>query len=330
MRFLSKISFIFSLLFGLSLQAQSDSLPYRLFKENVVLYTDIGFNSAPFSLQDNYGLGVKKIKYRNNVKPALGFGMSYKWFGLRIGFALPVQLKSESKFGNLEYFDVGLKFNIKQVFVDIDLRSYKGYAVKDAYKWNDSLTSDQPNLIQPDTRSVSFSTNVWWFRDKNFKMQAVLGKVGHFTGEAKTWYYKSTLNFFGVGDDYQSLVPTELTDSSERVNAQSIGAIDIGFIPGFAYANRINNWQFSIFTGLGGVIQSKFYAHNDLTRGFLGIAPRVDFRVVAGYTKPKYFVLFTTDFDIKSVQIQDLKYNQTFYNLQLVAGIRISNKKSVL
>ena len=90
----------------------------------------------------------------------------------------------------------------------------------------------------------------------------------------------------------------------------------------------MNNWQFAVFGGLGGVIQSKFYTNGDVTRSFLGIAPRLDFRLLGGFSKPEYFVFLTTDFDIKSIQIQELKYNQNFYTVKLVAGIRIRTKAS--
>ncbi len=307
---------------------ETDSLPFRLFRDRVVLFGDLGFNSAPFSLKDNYGLGVKTLKYRNNIKAVLGIGFSYRWFSLRVGFALPGNLLSAAKYSNTEYFDAGLKFNIKQTYCTIDFRSYHGYGIKDAYKWNDTLDSSTPYDVRPGTRSASFSANVWWFLSKKFHMKAVLGTTGHFTGVSKTWYLKTSLNFFGVSNDFGALVPHELTDTSDRVNANSIGAIDLGVIPGYSYSNRIKNWQFSIFGGLGGVIQSKFYTKGDVTRGFLGLAPRIDLRLIGGYSKPKFFVLLATDFDIKSVKIQDLSYNQSFYNVKLITGVRIPTKRS--
>ena len=158
-------------------------------------------------------------------------------------------------------------------------------------------------------------------------MHPVLGRVGHYNRAAKTWYFKSSINFFGITNS-SDIVPDLLADSTDRMNAQSIGAIDIGFIPGYAYVNRINNWQFSIFGGLGGVLQVKNYVINGNSRSFLGIAPRLDFRLLGGYTKPGYFIFLTTDFDVKSIKIQSLQYKQSFYQIKLVAGLRIKTKKS--
>ncbi len=321
---------LFALLTSQTVFTQSnDSLPFRMFKGDVILATDLGFYSAPFSLSDNYNLGVEKIKFKNNPKLVLGLGLAYKWFSFRLGFALPVNLKSTKKYSETKYFDLGIRFNIKQTYSTIEFRNYKGFTIKDAYKWNDSLGSGTPHQFRSKTSSVSVSANVYYFKSKTFNFQAAMGKVGHYTGSAQTWYFKSSLNFFGIINESEgSLVPVELADSSDRTNASSVGALDMGFIPGYAYANRIGNWQFAIFGGLGGVIQSKYYTHLGSTRSFLGVAPRIDFRLMVGYSKPKYFLLLSSDFDIKSAKIQDLTYNQTYYNIRITTGFRIKTKSS--
>ncbi len=318
---------VFLILSATSVRSQSnDSLPFRMFKSDVILATDLGFYSAPFSLKDNYNLGVNRIKFKNNPKLVLGLGFAYKWFSFRLGFALPVDLRSTKKFEETNYFDVGLRFSIKQTYSTLEFRNYQGFTIKNASHWNDSL--DSPNQFRAKTSSINVSANVYYFKSKSFNFKAAMGKAGHYTGSAQTWYFKSSLNFFGVINEAGSLVPVELTDSSDRTNASSVGALDMGFIPGYAYANRINNWQFAIFGGLGGVIQSKYYTYLGTTRSFLGIAPRLDFRLIVGYSRPRYFLILSGDFDIKSAQIQDLTYNQTYYNVRLTSGFRIKTKAS--
>ncbi|MDG1148008.1 MAG: DUF4421 family protein [Crocinitomicaceae bacterium] len=299
-----------------------DTVNYQLFKEHIVIFSDLGFNSAPFNIRDHYALGVKKVNYRNNIKPVVGVGVAYKWFVLRVGFTIPLNILNETKFGDPTYFDFGFKANIKQTFCNLSFRNYSGYAVENAYKFNDSITPNTQNALMPSTRSTSISANVWYLGDKSFKMAAFQGRSAHFTGEAKTWYLKGTLNYFGVSNDSRTIIPTELTDSTDIQNAQGIGAIDLGVIPGYAYANRVKNWQFGMFLGLGGVIQSKYYLKDDVMRSFLGLAPRLDLKFSGGYSRPDFFILLVSDFDVKSLKIQALKYNQTYYNIRIVSGFR--------
>ena len=303
-------------------------MPYTLFKDKVVLYTDLGYTTAPFSLLYDFNPEVDKLKYKNNFRTVLGIGGSYKWFNLRIGIPLPGNVRPVSRYGKTTHFDLGVNFTIKKTFCDFDIRNYKGYAIKNANDWNDTLNDLHPNDIRPNINAVSFSTNVWYFHDENFKMSALNGRSGQYNEEVKTWYLKNSLNIFGVGNGNESIIPTELVDTLiSKTAATTITSIDIGVIPGYAYVNKINNWQFSAIAGLGLVLQGKFHSSDQLTRGYFGIAPRYDIRFIGGYTVPKFFVFLVTDFDNKSIRLTDLVYRQSFYTIKIVGGIRLDHKK---
>jgi hypothetical protein len=322
----NRISFFF-LLIPFVYLSQNDTLPYSLYKDKIVLYSDLGYTSAPFSMHYNFNSSIDKIKYKNNFRTILGLGVSYKWFALRIGIPLPGNFKPVSRYGKTIPFDFGFDFTIKRTFFDVDLRSYKGYAVLNADKWNDTLNNLNPNDIRPDVNTVSFSTNVWYFHDKHFKMSCLKGKTGHYDREVKTWYIKNSLNIFGVGNGNLSIIPKELIDTTNtKTSANIISSFDIGIIPGYAYVNKINNWQFSALGGMGVALQGKFYAVNETARGFLGLAPRFDIRLIGGYSVPRYFIFLVTDFDNKSIRFNDLIYRQTFYTVKIVGGIRLDNK----
>lgn len=320
--------FLFSCLLSFENKAQNDTLPYELYKKKIVLYSDFGYTSGPFSIKYDFPGSIKKIKYRNNYNDVLGLGVCYKWFSLRLSFALKGTTKSELKYGDTKYFSLGFNFSQKRFYWDVDINSFTGYAIKNAYQWNDTLSPQIPNDIRRKVGSISFSVNSWFFHDKGFKMAAINGKTGHYVKEVKTWYLKSTVNIYGIGNDGDTIIPTELVDPLNSKTASSIySAFDMGVIPGYAYVNRLNNWQFSGLFGLGAVLQSKFYSVNGLTRGFVGLAPRYDIRFVGGYSVPKYFVFLVTDFDNKSIRYNDLVYRQSFYSIKLVAGVRLNKKE---
>ena len=138
-------------------QETSDSLPYALYKNRVVLFSDLGFNAAPFSLKDDFNEGVETLKFKHNLQLAMGIGIKYKWFGLRIGFGIPGNLRPKSRFGKSQMFDLGLKFSFKKTFWDIEARRNTGYVIVDAKEWNDTLNDLRPNLLRPNTNATSFS-----------------------------------------------------------------------------------------------------------------------------------------------------------------------------
>jgi hypothetical protein len=321
------ILYLFVLSSALSF-GQTDTSAYSSFKNKLIVYADVGYTTAPFSIHYNYSPAVDNLKYRNNFRTVLGLGVSYKWFSLRLGIPLPGNVRPISRFGRTTHYDLGFDFTIKKTFCDIDIRNYKGYAIKNANSWNDTLNELKPNDIRPSTNAVSFSANVWYFHDHNFKMTALKGKTAHYNREVRTWYIKSSLNVFGVGNGNESMVPTELVDPlNSKTGSSSITSIDLGVIPGYAYVNKINNWQFSVIGGIGAALQGKFYTVENTSRGFLGLAPRYDIKLIAGYSVPKYFVFLVTDFDNKTIRFSDFIYRQSFYSIKLVGGWRFDVKE---
>lgn len=172
-----KYTFLYILLLISSSSFSQDSLdtvPYNSYRDKIVLYTDLGFSSAPFTVRGDFGNNVNRLRYRHNQRLIMGIGFAYKWAALRIGFGLPVLMRPVSRYGPSNYIDLGFKFNLKQTFWDFDFRNYNGYVLRDAYQWNDTLNALSPNAKMGQTRSTSFSINTWYFRSKDFKMNSVL------------------------------------------------------------------------------------------------------------------------------------------------------------
>jgi hypothetical protein len=81
--------------------------------------------------------------------------------------------------------------------------------------------------------------------------------------------------------------------------------------------------------GFGPVVQSKFYIVNENTRGFFGLAPRYDLRLIAGYNVPKWFVMISTEFDNRSIRFNELKYKNNNYTVRLLAGYRLDKQEKI-
>jgi hypothetical protein len=315
-----------------SAQQQGDTLlPYERYRLNPVIYTDLGFSTAPLKIVYPFEEGINRLKFKNNMSAVLGIGFSYKWFALRIGLTIPGTIRSQSHYGKTRYYDIGFDFTVRRFFIDVDLHNYSGYVIKDAYRWNDTLTPHKnPNELRPDINSTSFSINAWQFRSKNFKMQAFRGKTGAYKKDIHTMYFKYTFNIHGMGSELESnsITPVQLQDSSQtKTLARRLTALDIGVVPGMAYVKRWKTYQIGAMAGLGLVVQSKFYGFDGGLRGFLGLAPRFDFKFIAGYNQPRYFLMFVADFDNKSIRFNNFAYRQTFYSLKIVGGIRLNQKK---
>ena len=321
------ISYLF-LVISSTTYSQKDSVSITNYKNNIVLYNDLGFNTAPFNIETNYKKLPVTIKFRNNIHDFYGVGGNYKWLSFRLNIQLPGSILSTKDYGLSKYFHLGFDFTYKKVFFDVDFYRYKGFALMDAFQYNPSkFNNDTPNDIQSNLVTKSFSINMWYFHKNNFSMDALRGKTAIFNTFSYTWYLKGTINSFGLNNNDSPILPAYLFDATNsKTGSNSIRAFDIGLVPGIAFVYVKNNWSYNVLAGYGAVIQEKSYKTNDFTRYFIGLAPRYDIRVMGGYNNPKWFLMLHTDFDNKSIQFTSLKYTQTYFNIRLVGGYRFNTK----
>ena len=308
------------------IKAQKDTVSVTNYRNNLVVFNDFGFNTAPFNIESTVKNQTITSKFRNNIHDFYGLGCNYKWFSIRLNIQLPGSVKPSKYYGHSKYFHLGFDFTYKQMFFDVDLYRYKGFALIDADKLNSNFNQKNPNDILTELTTKSFSINTWYFHKKNFSMAALRGKTAVFNKKAFTWYLKGTLNSFGVVNT-PSILPNYLYDPlNSKTSANSIHAFDIGVVPGIAFENCKNNWHYNVLAGLGMVIQEKGYHSQLNSRYFIGLAPRFDIRFMGGYNTPNWFLMLHTDFDNKSIDFVSMKYSQTYLNVRLVGGYRFGVK----
>lgn len=319
---------LFSILSFCSFSKEKDTVvPFESYKKRLVLYFDFGYNTAPMSVGNDFDNGIKKLKFRNNFNPVIGLGFAYKWMALRFNIALPDSDRSKLKYGKTKYLDLGLDFSFRNMYFDLNWHLYQGFALKDAYKWNDTILTKKDNIKREDINSYSVSINAYQFWNEHFKMFAFKGRTASYQKDVRTFFLKYTTSLHGISSAIP-IIPIELQDSLEsKTRSTSLGAIDAGVVPGYAYVRRWKAFQFGVMGGLGLVIQSKYYTFDGQTRSFIGLAPRIDFKLMGGVNLPKYFVMLVGDFDNKSTRFNELRHIQTYYNIKIAAGFRLNVTK---
>ncbi len=298
---------------------QNDSVPYTLFKDKIIFFQDLGFNTTPFVISGNLNHSLKSITYINNPRLMLSIGGTYKWLSGRLSVAVFGNMLSLKEYGKSSQFNIGCNFTVKKNYFDVELITASGYTILDADQWSDSQ-----HQINPGISTIDLGLKTWYFHNKFMKMELLKGRIGHYNKEVMSFYAKSALNLFNLNNDYQSIIPAELTDTlNTKTLSNSFTSLELAVIPGFAYVNRKNNWQYSILIGVGGSIQFKNYNTIGANRSFLGLAPRFDFRINGGYNTPQFFSFLSVEYDNKSVSFNELSYYQNYISVNLTVGIRL-------
>ena len=303
-------------------------MKYTSYKNHPILYFDMGYNAAPFSMKYQFTNDIDKVKYRHNFKSMLGIGFAYKWFSIRLGAALVGNVRPISRYGKANYYDIGINFTIKKTYSEIDFRSYLGYVVKDSKDWDTTYNDLKPNDVDQQLASYNIAMSMWYFDNEHFKIDPFNGIKGRYNRPVTTWYLAGRFDVYGItNQNGTSIVPLQLIDSTNtKTGASALTAGDFGVIPGIGHANRFGNWQYGAMFAFGPRIQGKTYSVNGASTTLLGIVPRYDLKLIAGYNVPKFFAILSFELDNKSIVFQKFKYHQTYYRMRLSVGYHFKEK----
>lgn len=307
---------------------RSQELPYEMHKDKIIVHPSMGFRTAPFSLKSNFSDEIKKIKYRPNLNAIAGIGMTYKWVSFNLRFKLPGYIRNTERYGKTDYIDLSASFPWKGWFFLGSFNGYRGFALKNATKIDPTFGNEHSNNhIQNTTRNSSISVSAWKFFNPEFKVKPAMGIAGRYTAQAHSFYVKPTIDVHGVNDPNQ-ILPYQFFDTTISVyRAKNLSSIDMGAVPGFAYVNNVNGWQYGGWAGVGGVIQTKFFSADNVARGFLGLSPRLDINLKGGYNVDDWFVMLNAQYNNKRIRFNELSYRQSYYSLTISGGYRFKYKQ---
>lgn len=309
--------------FSFGIFAQKDSIPYTLFKEKILFYQDLGFNTTPIVISGKFKNNIQSITYINNPRFMLSLGGTYKWLSGRLSVAIFGNMLSLKEYGKTSQFKLGFNFTVRKNYFEVDLNFAAGYTLLNSNEWSNSN-----HQILPDMNTIDLGLKTWYFHNKFMKMKLLQGRIGHYNKEIMSFYAKSALNIFNLNNLTNTIIPKELTDSlNTKTLSNNFSSVEVSLIPGFAYVNRKNNWQYSILIGVGGALQFKDYSTNENNRSFVGLAPRFDFRINGGYNVPRFFSFLSLEYDNKSVTFNELSYYQNYISVNLTVGVRLKTLK---
>lgn len=330
MKQVKKIQVIFFFLFiACSLRAQKADTSARFisYKKRFTLMLASGFNSSPFSFDLKYGK-INKVDFIPNPPLVIKPAFSYYGVTLGVGIKLPVNILSTSKYTKTTYFDIGLNFAIKnRLYFDIGFQYYKGFTLLHQGDFDKTGELRNNNGIYPNLNTTETSISMRYFFFKKYNYRAALGILGEHTKSALSPYLYGYFGAYGVGNNQSSIFPFALQDSiNTNSKARTISAFEFGAIPGFAGVLRKKWFQGNLLIGIGPLIQSKAFNTGGLNRSFSGLNWRTDMQLNLGIQHSSWFLFLNGDMKFRSIDINKIKFNQSYYDIRLIGGYRFKVK----
>ena len=307
--------FLFLLIFNCQVFAQSDTIA-EIYYDKIILYSDVGYYSCPFDVNVDQ---IGTLNYRNNIKPFVGIGVNYKWGSLRIGSLINYNLKGLENYSYTKIFKIGTEFFYKRFLFDLSYYKLSGYTLI-----NDLISNSNTYTKYPNLSFQTSSVNTWFFINKNFSHYALKGIKQAVRKNNWTIYLKST-NAITLLKDNSPILPSSIINklNSSSVNFNDLKAFEIGILSGVAIAFRIKqNFQIGGMFGYGGVLIDRTLHNSQHNRNLIGLSPRYDFHIYAGYNKKKFFIMNYLDLEQRKIEFTDFEINSRLISYRLVGGYR--------
>ena len=205
------------------------------------------------------------IEYEPNSSLNLGFGFTYKWFGLNLAFNFPFINNDDEIYGKTQRLDLQSSIFSRKFAVDLFLQFYKGYYVANPTILNPGWLPGDPYPIRGDIRSFSLGgTYNYIFNHDKFSYRAAFNFNERQKKSAGSFLVGGGVLLYNLLSD-SGLIPNQLfPDSVEVINIDGVKINSIYALGGYAHTFVIRNWYFTLGLGLGpGLSSTKTKLTND-------------------------------------------------------------------
>jgi hypothetical protein len=301
---------------------QFDSTAYRLYKDEVTVYSMTGYNATNFALSPQFG-SFKRQRFVLNPPLLLGFGAAYKGVDLLLSFRTPYLLYPASDYGKSDYFDFKLKVPYKKIQWALRIQQYHGFSLVSGQEEWTSVP-----IIYPDLTTFSINLDARYFFREAFNYSAALGFSGEYLSDFLTPYIYAYSGGSRLKNREGTLLPETLHDPAFSISLMDrLGCVELGASPGLAGVKRHQAWQGLMLLGFGPLMQVKWYETPQNQRGFFGLSSRTDLLLSVGYHKSRWFLQVMTEFQFRRINFNQIKTQQYYYDFRIYAGYLIGVKK---
>jgi hypothetical protein len=275
----------------------------------------------------NYELKTTKpekrtIGYYSNKPYSLGIGMYLFEVAAEITFAIPLNEKSktiygESKSSNLQLILLGKKWGADGYF-----QQYQGFYLKDS---DVPVPANTPYLQRPDIKTQNIGLNVNYnFNYNKFSFRAAynyserqLRSAGSFLLFASLDNFKISGDSALIGKDYEGsfLEPSKI----EKINSWLVGVL-----PGYTYSVVYEGFFINGTLGLGPAYNFLNYTLEDIgTKSKSTVNALVALKISAGYNGDRFFGGMIFGNQIGNTKIENLNVTSSIASFKILVGYRI-------
>ncbi len=290
----------------------------KSFRDHFFVWPVIKQKSLSFEIQNTLDK-KQKLTYKPNNSYTLGFGAYVFDLGLEFTFAVPIDEKSEAKYGSSGARDFQINALGKKWGADLVYQKYNHFYINDP---NNPVPPDQPLPQRSDiyTRNLGVS-GVYIFNDTKFSFKSAYNFAERQLKSSGSFLLIGTINSFQVTGD-SSIVSAQSQNSIGSV-FRKFKHTTFSIAPGYAY-NLIYKDFFLNTTLFIGPAHNWVYAEREdgSSKNDTNINIFTAFRIALGYNSEKLFAGFGLVAQSRNVIYEDIRFANTNTTFRLLVGYR--------
>lgn len=326
MRFLSNLLIIICLT-NIIKANPKDSLRIISFPKHIQFYSKIGPSFSKVEIQ-NPSI-YKPLRFEPNPQSIIGFGFSYSWLGLGVSFLLPSSEVEDRKYGKTEKFDFEAHYTMRKLMIDLTLKSYKGFHLRNPYFFIDSWKPGDPYPKAPYLQTITIASSfAYIFSPDKYSSNAAYSYTKAMRRSGGSWMLGGFFSINGVDSD-SSIVPTAIRQYIDpRLDLKRVIFTDFGVSFGYSYLFTILKKNFISFTLLPGLSSQHATQWSSVDESIVEnktLSLRVISRVSAGRNGDKYYWGLTAYTETSTVKHHDSQLDINSGHVEFFFGYRLDS-----
>lgn len=267
----------------------------------------------------------REISFKPNNSYSLGLGANLFGINLEASFSVPVDIKSQQRFGVSEVRDFQLVLLGSRWLADIYTQKYKGF-----YFSTPGLIvpADQPYPQRSDlvTRNIGFSF-AYIFNNKKFSLRSAYNFAERQKSSRGSFLISYIISSFNVSSDSALVMRPDRSAFGVGSSTEDARFTSLGLAPGYSYNFVFGPFFLNTTLVLG---PAHYWVRYNLQEGQvkndISINAYSAVRLGLGYNGDRFFAGLNFASQGRTVRIEQLSFDNANTTVRLVAGFRFQEK----
>lgn len=291
----------------------------KRFPDHFFLYPVVKQRSLSFELEKTNRSDLLTFKPNNSY--SLGVGTYLFELGFELAFAVPLDQKSKSIYGDSDARDLQLNILGKQWGLDAFYQKYSGFYLTD--KGNEPAAGT-PYPQRPDIASRNFGlTGNYVFNNKKFSFRSAYNFAERQLLSKGSFLMFASISSFKLSADSSILSNPREQIYGEKVSFKNLRYTTFSLAPGYTYSLIFNNFFLNGSLAIGPAHHWIYYKLESGTdKNEIAINSFVAARIGIGYNGDRIFggVIFLTQGS--RVKFQDVAFSNNNGSFKILLGYR--------